>query len=75
MVLEPIHEAMFVGFSYGFRPGRSAHDALDALATAIGRKVNRVLDADIQSFFDTIDHGWMQQFLEHRSGTHAWCGS
>lgn len=68
MVLEPIYEAMFVGFSYGFRPGRSAHDALDALATAIGRKVNWVLDADIQSFFDTIDHGWMQQFLEHRIG-------
>ncbi len=68
MILEPIYEAQFVGFSYGFRPGRSQHDALDALATAIGRKVSWVLDADIRSFFDTIDHGWMQRFLEHRIG-------
>jgi group II intron reverse transcriptase/maturase len=68
MVLEPIYEAMFVGFSYGFRPQRSAHDALDAVAEAIRRKVNWVLDADIRSFFDTIDHGWMQRFLEHRIG-------
>jgi group II intron reverse transcriptase/maturase len=68
MVLEPIYEAMFVGFSYGFRRGRSPHDALDALAEAIDRKVSWVLDADIRSFFDTIDHGWMQRFLEHRIG-------
>ena len=68
MVLEPIYEAMFVGFSYGFRPGRSQHDALDALAEAIARKVSWVLDADIRSFFDTIDHGWMQKFIEHRIG-------
>jgi RNA-directed DNA polymerase len=68
MVLEPIYEAMFVGLSYGFRPGRSQHGALDALAEAIERKVNWVLDADIRSFFDTIDHGWMQKFLEHRIG-------
>lgn len=68
MILEPIYEAMFIGFSYGFRLGRSQHDALDALAEAIGRKVNWVLDADIRSFFDTIDHGWMQRFLEHRIG-------
>lgn len=68
MILEPIYEAMFVGFSYGFRPKRSQHDALDALAEAIARKVNWVLDADIQSFFDTIDFGWMQKFLEHRIG-------
>jgi RNA-directed DNA polymerase len=68
MVLEPIYETKFIGFSYGFRPGRSQHDALDALATAIERKVNWVLDADIRSFFDTIDHGWMQKFLEHRIG-------
>jgi len=67
-VLEPIYEAQFVGFSYGFRPGRSPHDALDALAGAIARKVNWVLDADIRSFFDTIDHGWMQRFFEHRIG-------
>ncbi len=67
-VLEPIYEAMFVGFSYGFRPGRSQHHALDALAVTIVRKVSWVLDADIRSFFDTIDHGWMQKFLEHRIG-------
>ncbi len=68
MVLEPIYEAEFVGFSYGFRPRRSAHDALDALAEAIGRKVNWVLDADIRAFYDTINHGWLQRFLEHRIG-------
>jgi group II intron reverse transcriptase/maturase len=68
MVLEPIFEAEFLGLSYGYRPGRSAHDALDALAVAIARKVCWVLDADIRSFFDTIDHGWMQRFLEHRIG-------
>jgi group II intron reverse transcriptase/maturase len=68
MVLEPIYEAQFLGFSYGFRPGRSQHDALDALAEAIHRKVSWVLDADIRSFFDTIDHGCMKQFLEHRIG-------
>jgi group II intron reverse transcriptase/maturase len=68
MVLEPIYEAQFIGFSYGFRLGRSQHDALDALAEAIHRKVSWVLDADIRSFFDTIDHGCMQQFLEHRIG-------
>lgn len=68
MVLEPIYEAVFLGFSYGFRPGRSQHDALDALAEAIWRKVNWVLDADIRAFFDTIDHGWMRMFLEHRIG-------
>jgi RNA-directed DNA polymerase len=68
MMLEPILEAEFIGLSYGFRPKRSAHDALDALAEAIDRKVNWVLDADIQSFFDTIDHGHLQAFLEHRIG-------
>jgi RNA-directed DNA polymerase len=52
--------------SYGFRPGRSQHDALDALAVAIGRKVDWVLDADVRAYFDTIEHGWMQKFLEHR---------
>jgi group II intron reverse transcriptase/maturase len=67
MLMEPIYEeSEFLGFSYGFRPGRSQHDALDALAMAVGRKVNWVLDADIRSFFDTIDHGWMQKFIEHR---------
>ena len=68
MILEPILEAEFVGFSYGFRPGRSPHQALDALAEAIGRKVSWVLDADIEAFFDTIDHRRLQEFIEHRIG-------
>jgi RNA-directed DNA polymerase len=68
MVLEPIYENdAFLGFSYGFRPGRSPHQALDALGVVLHqRKVNWVLDADIRAFFDTIDHGWMQKFVEHR---------
>jgi group II intron reverse transcriptase/maturase len=67
MLLEPIYEQAFLGFSYGYRPKRSAHDALDALATVIVKKpTNWVLDADIRSFFDSIDHGWMKKFLEHR---------
>jgi len=66
MILEPIYEREFLGFSYGFRPGRSQHRALDALAVAIGRKVSWVLDADIRAFYDTIEHGWMQKFLEHK---------
>ena len=66
-VLNAIYETDFLGFSYGFRRGRSQHHALDALATGITRKkVNWVLDADIRSFFDTIDHGWMVKFVEHR---------
>ena len=66
-VLNGIYEADFVGFSYGFRPGRSAHDALDALAAGIyDRKVNWVLDADIRDFFGSLDHGWLMRFLEHR---------
>lgn len=69
MLLEPIYEhSEFLGFSYGYRPGRSQHGALDALYVALHRKVSWVLDADIRSFFDTIDHGWMQKFLEHRIG-------
>ena len=68
MVLEPIYEEEFLGFSYGFRPGRSQHGALDALAVALQRKVNWVLDADIRSYFDTIDHGWLKQLVEHRIG-------
>ena len=67
-LLEPIYEAEFVGFSYGFRPKRSAHDALDAFFTALHRRVDWVLDADIRSFFDTIEHEWMQKFLEHKIG-------
>lgn len=66
-VLNAIYEADFVGFSYGFRPGRRPHDALDALAAGIRRKkVGWVLDADIRGFFDAIDHGWLRTFLEHR---------
>ena len=66
MLLEPVYEQEFLGFSYGFRPGRSQHRALDALAVAILRKVSWVLDADIRAFYDTIDHGWMQKFIEHK---------
>ena len=66
-VLNAIYEEDFLGFSYGFRPGRNQHQALDALWWAcMGRKVNWVLDADIRAFFDTIDHDWMMRFLEHR---------
>jgi RNA-directed DNA polymerase len=68
MVLEPVLETEFIGFSYGFRPKRSAHDALDALATAIYKRVSWVLDADIEAFFDTIDHRHLQAFIEHRIG-------
>jgi group II intron reverse transcriptase/maturase len=66
-VLNAIYEEDFLGFSYGFRPGRSPHRAVDALAVGIGtRKVNWVLDADIRGFFDTLDHGWVGKFIEHR---------
>jgi group II intron reverse transcriptase/maturase len=66
-VLSAIYEGDFLGFSYGFRPGRGAQDALDALAMGIQtRKVDWVLDADIRSFFDRLDHGWLRKFLEHR---------
>lgn len=66
-VLNAVYEEDFLGFSYGFRQGRGQHDALDALSTAITRRrVNWVLDADIQSFFDQIDHDWMMRFMEHR---------
>jgi len=66
-VLNAIYETDFLGFSYGFRPGRSAHDALDALAVGIGRKkVNFMLDADISDFFTQLDQGWLERFLEHR---------
>ena len=66
-VLNAVYEEDFLGFSYGFRPGRSAHDALDAVSVGIERKrVNWVLDADIRGFFDAIDHEWMVKFIEHR---------
>lgn len=66
-VLNAVYETDFLGFSYGFRPGRSQHDALDALTVGIKRrKVNWVLDADIRGFFDAIDHEWLVKFVEHR---------
>ena len=66
-VLNAIYEEDFLGFSYGFRPGRKPHDALDALAVGISeRKVNWVLDADISDFFSTLDRTWLRRFLEHR---------
>jgi RNA-directed DNA polymerase len=66
-VLGAVYEQDFLGFSYGFRPGRGAHDALDALAVGIARrKVNWVLDADISDFFGSLDRSWLVKFLEHR---------
>jgi RNA-directed DNA polymerase len=66
-ILNQIYEEDFLGFSYGFRPGRSQHQALDALSVALTeRKVNYVLDADIRGFFDHLDHGWMLKFVQHR---------
>jgi group II intron reverse transcriptase/maturase len=68
-VLNAIYEEDFLGFSYGFRPGRGQHDALDALVVGITtRKVNFILDADIASFFDTVSHDWLIRFVEHRIG-------
>lgn len=70
-VLNCVYETDFAGFSYGFRPRRGAHDALDALTVAIEtRKVNWVLDADIRGFFDTLNHGWLVKFVEHRIADH-----
>lgn len=66
-VLSMIYEEDFLGFSYGFRPGRSQHQALDALTVGIkSQRVNWIVDADIAAFFDEIDHDWMLRFLEHR---------
>src|SRR5438876_2549121 len=66
-ILNQIYEEDFLGFSYGFRPGRSQHKALDALSYAlVKKKVNYVLDADIQGFFDNLDKAWMIKFVEHR---------
>jgi RNA-directed DNA polymerase len=66
-VLNAIYETDFLGFSYGFRPGRSQHNALDALYVGLlTKKVHWVLDLDIRGFFDTIDHGWLVKFVEHR---------
>ena len=69
IILTPIYEAEFLGFSYGFRPGRGAHDALDALAVGIKRrKINWVVDCDIRAFFDNVSRSWLVRFLEHRIG-------
>ncbi len=66
-VLNAIYETDFLGLSHGFRPGRSPHDALDALAVGLRRKrVNWVLDADFREFFTSLDHQWLMRFLEHR---------
>ena len=66
-VFNAIYEVDFLGFSYGFRPGRSQHNALDAVTVALeSKKVNWVLDVDIRGFFDAIDHEWMLRFVEHR---------
>jgi len=68
-ILNEIYEADFLGFSYGFRPGRGQHDALDALAYAIVQTpVNWILDADLRAYFDTVSHEWLIRFLEHRIG-------
>ena len=65
--LSAIYEVDFLGFSYGFRPGRSPHQALSSLHTAImSQRVNWVLDADIRSFFDSVDHEWLLRMLAHR---------
>jgi group II intron reverse transcriptase/maturase len=66
-VLNAVYETDFVGFSYGFRPGRSQHQALDALSVGIRyRQVGWVLDTDIRGFYDAIDHEWLMKFVEHR---------
>ena len=68
-VLNAIYEEDFLGFSYGFRPKRSQHDALDALVVGItSKKVNYILDADIRSFFDSVSQEWLIRFVEHRVG-------
>jgi group II intron reverse transcriptase/maturase len=68
-VLNAIYEEDFLGFSYGFRPGRSQHDALDALIVGItSTQVNYILDADIRSFFDEVSQQWLERFLGHRIG-------
>ena len=68
-ILTPIYEAQFLGFSYGFRPGRGAHNALDALAVGVERrKISWIVDADIRGFFDSVSRDWLVRFLEHRIG-------
>src|SRR5258705_77917 len=68
-VLNAIYEEEFLGFSYGFRPGRGQHDALDALTVGITTaKVNWIVDADIQNFFGAVSQSWLMRFVEHRIG-------
>jgi len=68
-VLNAVYEADFLGFSYGFRPGRGQHDALDALAVGITRtSVNYIVDADVEKFFDRLSHDWLMRLVEHRIG-------
>jgi RNA-directed DNA polymerase len=68
-ILTPIYESEFLGFSYGFRPKRNQHQALDALAFGIGkRRINWVFDCDVQSFFDKVSREWLIRFVEHRIG-------
>ena len=68
-MLNAIYEEDFLGFSYGFRPQRGPHDALDALVVGItSTKVNYILDADIRSFFDEVSQSWLERFLKHRIG-------
>ena len=68
-ILTPIYESEFLGFSYGFRPKRNQHQALDALAFGLGkRRINWVLDCDVQSFFDKVSRDWLIRFVEHRIG-------
>ena len=68
-ILVPIYESEFLGFSYGFRQGRGAHNALDALFVGIEqRKIGWIMDADIRGFFDNVDRDWLIEFLEHRIG-------
>src|ERR1700683_4142939 len=70
-ILNEIYEVDFLGFSYGFRPGRSPHQALDALSVGLHRKrVNWVLDADIRGFFDQMSHEWTMKFVQHRVAGH-----
>ncbi len=67
-ILQSIYEEDFLGFSYGFRSGRSQHNALDAIYIAITqKKVSWILDADIQGFFDNLDHDWLLKFIQHRT--------
>ena len=73
-ILNQIYEVDFQGFSYGFRPGRSPHQVLDALTVGIQRKhVNWVLDADIRGFFDNVSHEWTLKFVEHRVADRRIC--